>query len=82
MRNGPKTNMVYDLPLNSLVLVWREGNIGQARHWDGLYNLLTVKGETCTVKLPNGLIFFQSMVVKPYLWLKSLESDLEINPKP
>jgi hypothetical protein len=28
MRNRPKTDAVYDLPLNSPVLVWREGNIG------------------------------------------------------
>ena len=28
MRNGPKTDAVHDLPPNSPVLVWREGNIG------------------------------------------------------
>ena len=27
IRNGPKTDTIYDLPLNSLVLIWREGNI-------------------------------------------------------
>ena len=32
MRNGPKTDAVHDLPPNSPVLVWREGNTGQARH--------------------------------------------------
>jgi hypothetical protein len=32
MRNGPKTDAVHNLPLNSPVLVWREGNTGQARH--------------------------------------------------
>ena len=32
MRNGPKTDAIHDLPLNSPVLVWREGNIGQAGH--------------------------------------------------
>ena len=32
MRNGPKTNIVYNLPPNSPVLVWREGNTGQAKH--------------------------------------------------
>ena len=29
MRNGPSTTAIHDLPLNSLILVWREGNIGQ-----------------------------------------------------
>jgi hypothetical protein len=28
MRNGPKTTIIYNLPLNSPVLVWREGPIG------------------------------------------------------
>ena len=32
MRNGPKTDAVHDLPPNSPVLVWREGNTGQAGH--------------------------------------------------
>ena len=67
MCNGPKTDIVHDLPLNSPVLVWKEGNTGQAGHWDGLYNLLTVEGETYTVKLPSGPTFFRSTVMKPYL---------------
>ena len=29
-RNGPDTTLIHDLPLNSEVLVWREGNIGQS----------------------------------------------------
>jgi hypothetical protein len=82
MRNGPKTDAVHDLPPNSPVLVWREGNTGQAGHWDGPYNLLTVEGETCTVKLPSGPTSFRSTVVKPYLQLESTESDPEIDPKP
>ena len=28
MRDRPKMNTIYNLPPNSLVLVWREGNIG------------------------------------------------------
>jgi hypothetical protein len=82
MRNGPKTDAVHNLPPNSPVLVWREGNTGQAGHWDGPYNLLTVEGETCTVKLPSGPTSFRSTVVKPYLQLESTESDPEIDPKP
>ena len=58
MYNRPKTNIVYNLPPNSPVLVWREGNTNQAKHWDGLYNLLTIKGEICTVKLLNRPISF------------------------
>ena len=32
MRNGPKTDTVYNLPPNSPVLVQREGNMGQAKY--------------------------------------------------
>ena len=81
MRNGPRTDAVHNLPPNSPVLVWREGNTGQAGHWDGPYNLLTVEGETCTVKLPSGPTSFRSTVVKPYLQPESTESDPEIDPE-
>jgi hypothetical protein len=50
-----------------LILVWREGNIGQLRYWAGPYNLLNIKGEICTVNLPNGPMKFHSTVVKLYL---------------
>ena len=29
-RNGPSTSLIHNLPLNSLVLVFREGNTGQS----------------------------------------------------
>jgi len=32
MRNGPRMDVVHDLPLNSPILVWREGNTGQVGH--------------------------------------------------
>jgi hypothetical protein len=41
-----------------------------------------VEGETCTVKLLSGPTSFRSTVVKPYLQLELIESNLEINPKP
>src|SRR6266700_227614 len=47
MHNGPKTTAIHDLPLNSPVLVWREGSTGQPGYWSGLYNLLSTKNETC-----------------------------------
>ena len=58
MRNGPNTNTIYDLPLNSPVLVWREENTSQSGYQDGPFTLLTVKGKTCTVKLSSGPIAF------------------------
>ena len=67
MRNGPKIDTVYDLPPNSLVLVWREGNIGYLGYWDGPFTLLIVKGEMCIIKLISRPIPFCFTVVKPYL---------------
>jgi hypothetical protein len=69
-RNGPITSHVHDLPLNSPVLVWREGNTGQPGHWDGPFPLLSIEGETCTVELSSGATPFRSTVVKPYLQLE------------
>ena len=37
--------VIYDLPINSKVLVWREGNIGKIGSWKGLFKLLKVLGE-------------------------------------
>ena len=82
MRNGPRMDIVYDLPLNSPVLVLREGNTRQAGHWDGLYKLLTAKGEIYTVKLFSGPTPFWFIVVKLYLQPESIEPDLEIELKP
>jgi len=80
--NGPDTTPVHDLPLNSEVLVWREGNTGQSGKWTGLYNLLALEGETCKVQLPSGPTSFRSTTVKPFLQIETrpeteLESDTE-----
>ena len=66
MRNGPTTTAIHNLPLNSPVMVWREGPTGQPGFWSGPYNLLRVDGETCIIQLPHGPISFRSTVVKPY----------------
>src|SRR6266702_3311969 len=55
--------LVYNLPLNSEVLVWRESG-----SWNGPYCLLAVENETCCVQFPSGLTSFRSTSVKPYFW--------------
>ena len=42
--NRPNTTLIYDLPLNSKVLIWRESG-----NWTGPYCLLAVEGEMCRV---------------------------------
>ena len=43
-RNGPNITLVYNLPLNSKVLIWRKSG-----KWTGPYYLLAVEDETCCV---------------------------------
>jgi len=42
--NGPNITLVYNLPLNSEVLIWRKSG-----SWNGPYYLLAVENETCCI---------------------------------
>jgi hypothetical protein len=61
MRNGPNTEPVLTLPLQSDVRVWREKD-----GWNGPHKLLATDGQTCTIQMPYGPTNFRSTVVKPY----------------
>ena len=65
-RNGPSTASVHDLPINSPVLVYREGNAGQSGEWKGPYNLLSIQGESVIIELPHGPTKFRNTSIKPY----------------
>jgi hypothetical protein len=65
-RNGPTSTAVHRLPLNSDVLVWREGKTGYAGAWKGPHTLLSVDGESCVVQLSSGPTTFRTTSVKPY----------------
>jgi hypothetical protein len=77
-RNGPTTTSTLDLPLNSQVLVWREGNTGQTGSWNGPYRLVSTNNESCVVALPHGNIAFRTTVVKPYLTPKTGFDGIEM----
>ena len=81
-RNGPITSVLHDLPLNSEVLVWREGPTGRSGKWTGPFKLLGMEGETCKVNLPSGPTSFRSTTVKPYLTEEENidDSDQDDNP--
>jgi hypothetical protein len=66
-RNGPSIKAIHDLPLNSDVLVWREGNTGQSGKWTDPFKLIGLERETCKAHLPSGPTDFRTTVVKPYL---------------
>jgi hypothetical protein len=65
-RNGPSTTEIHELTLNSDVLVWREGNTGQAGSWEGPYKLLAINDESCVLALPHGNTTFRSTSIKPF----------------
>ena len=69
-RNGPTTESLHDLPLNSNVLVWREDS-----GWKGPFKLIGITGETCKVLLPSGPTDFRSTVVKPFYQEQDRDQD-------
>jgi len=72
--NRPNTTLIYDLPLNSKVLMWRKSG-----NWTGPYRLLAVEGETCRVQLPNRPISFRSTSIKPYFRSKTSKTAYDID---
>ena len=44
-QNGPLITVIYDLPINSKVLIWREGNARKTSSWKGLFKLFKVLGK-------------------------------------
>ena len=59
--NGPNITLVYNLLLNSKVLIQQESG-----NQTGPYRLLAVEDETYCIQLPSRLISFRSTSVKPY----------------
>ncbi|KAF1970758.1 hypothetical protein BU23DRAFT_581893 [Bimuria novae-zelandiae CBS 107.79] len=70
--NGPATEDVLALPLQSEVLVWRESD-----GWNGPYKVRSIDGHNVTVDMVNGPSTFRSIVVKPYYRLDYLWTDLD-----
>jgi hypothetical protein len=83
-RNGPSTTDIYELPLNSDVLVWYKGNTGQSGSWDGLYKLVAVNGEDCVLALLCGNTTFRSTSIKPFYVgdIEVITDDPEPEPEP
>ena len=80
-RNGPNTDNLHTLAINSRVLVWREGKAGKTGRWDGPYHLVNITGEDCTLALPHGNTTFRTTSVKPYYELPEDENrDATVEP--
>jgi hypothetical protein len=65
IRNGP-TPLIHNLPLNSPVLIFREGNTDQSGSWKELFKLLSIQNESVIVELSNESIKFRFTSVKSY----------------
>lgn len=76
-RNGPSTAAIHDLPLNSPVLVFREGNAGHAGAWRGPFKFLGIDGETALIESPNGPTKFRTTSVKPFFIDPDLTEAIE-----
>ena len=59
--NRPNTTLVYNLPLNSKVLIQRKSG-----NQTGPYRLLAIENKIYYVQLPSGPTSFRSTSVKPY----------------
>ncbi|KHJ34667.1 hypothetical protein EV44_g3790 [Erysiphe necator] len=80
MRNGPITSTIRDPPLQTQVLVWREGGIGKKGSWQGPYNLLGIDGNTCIIQMQqnnNKPSLFRITSAKPYYQSAQIETSDE-----
>ena len=64
--NGPNTTLIYNLPLNSKVLVWRKSG-----NWNRPYYLLAIENKIYCIQLSSRLTSFRSISVKPYFQSKN-----------
>ena len=72
--NRHNTTLIYNLPLNSKVLIqYKSGN------WTRPYYLLAVEDETCYIQLPNRPTSFRSMSIKPYFWSKTSKTAYNVD---
>lgn len=78
-RNGPITSHLLNLPLNSEVVVFREG-----RGWSEPCRLIGMDGQTCQVELNGRPTNFRSTVVRPFYREETIDSlnDATSNPSP
>ena len=77
-QNSPLTTVIYNLPINSKVLVWREGNVKKTGSWKGLFKLLKVLGETYILQLLYSPTKFRTTAVKLF-YLDNLTSLNKLN---
>ena len=77
-QNSPFITIIYDLPINSKVLIWREGNIKKIGSQKGPFKLFKVLGEIYILQLLYSPTKFRTTAVKPF-YLDDLTSLDKLN---
>lgn len=60
-------SIMYDLFLNSDILIQQESNARHSGKQTGPFKLLAVENKTCKIQLPSGPANFRIITVKSYL---------------
>lgn len=60
------TSFIYDLPYNSLVLVFCRRNTSQSRSWNGQYKFFNIQGKPAIIELFSSPTWFCLTLVKRY----------------
>ncbi len=83
MRNDSSTILIYDLLLNSLVLICREKNVDQSKSWKDSYKFLSIKNESAMINTLSESMNIQATLIKSYYKndtdSNSIESLLTLN---
>ena len=70
--------IIYNLLINSEVLIWRKGNVRKIGNQKGLFKLFKVLGKTYILQLPHSPTKFRTMAMKPF-YLNNLTSLNKLN---
>jgi hypothetical protein len=74
-RNELFITFIHDLPLNSLILIFRESNTDQSESWKESFKLLSIQSESTIVELSSESTKFRSISVKSYYQDNHVENE-------
>ena len=66
-QNRLSTAFLNNISINSLLLIYWEGNVGQSGELKEPYNLLSIQGKSVIIELPHGPTKFRNVSIKPTL---------------
>jgi hypothetical protein len=75
IRNDSSSILIYNLSLNSDILVYREKNDSQSESWKISFKLLNINDESTIIELSNDSTKFRSTMIKSYYDDNHLENS-------